>query len=109
MSPARSRTPMTISTMTIAMILAAGGSAQGGFVRIGLEAVVEGLELRARPGSALDGEGDQVVGEPRVLGEKGAMVVCADQVEALHALVAVAVVVPVPVENPAQRLRGRAE
>src|SRR5689334_20796265 len=95
--------------MTMRGILSAGGGAKSGFVRPGLELVGKRLELRARARSALDGEGDQVIREPSVLGEQRAMEVCPDQVEALHSLVSVATVVPVTVHDAAERHGIRAE
>src|SRR6478736_5344830 len=75
----------------------------------GLELVVERLEhgLRTRPPG--DPERDQAVGEPGVLRQEGAVEVGADHVCLLDALAAVTAVVPMTVEDSAERLGFRAE
>ena len=86
------------------------GRAQGGVVRGGLELVRRAARApAAEPVRRLDRERDQAVGEPGVLGQQRAVQVGADQVEAPDALVAVAAVVAVAVEDAAERLGARAE
>jgi hypothetical protein len=74
-----------------------------------LEGVGEGIEGRALAVAAAEGELDQVVGEPGVLGQQRAVQVGADQVVAVDALEAVAAVVAEAVQDPAERLGAGAE
>src|SRR5262245_54026194 len=74
-----------------------------------LESVRERLELRFRARQAADRERDQPVGEPGILRQEGPVQVGADQVEAPDSLESVAPVVTVTVQDPAERLRTRAE
>ncbi len=86
----------------------AGGGAGAGVGGV-LERVVERLELGPGAVAALQRERDQVVGQPGVLRQQRAVQVGADQVVAAHALEAVAAVVAVALQHPAERLGAGAE
>ena len=72
---------------------------------------MSGILERVVHGSQVDAERqlDQPIGEPDVLRQKRSVEVGADQVAAAHALVAVAPVVPVPLEDAAERPLSLAE
>src|SRR3954451_1834687 len=100
---------MTITITMLRGILTPRACAQGGLMRGALELVGQALERRARPGVPLESRRDQVIGEPGVLGQQRAVQVGADQIETLPPLPAVPVVVPVSVEDPAERVGRRAQ
>ncbi len=81
----------------------------GGPPRVGMRQVLERVVEGRQRLLGTDRGGDQPVGEPGVLGQQRPVQVGADDVARPDALVAVAPVVAMALEDPAQRRRSRAQ
>src|ERR1700710_3266513 len=88
---------------------ASAGGGAGALVRGGLEGVVERLQLGARAVTALQGQRDQVVGEPGVLRQQRPVQIGAEDVVAEDSLECVLAVVAEPFEEAAGRMHTGAQ